>query len=178
MPFKRAPSCATGPNVLRKEANDIRTRPFFALEGARSDPGAGADIVQRVVSFEEVRAFRYALPGGWRVLAGKTDEDNECLSLKVARPDDYWFHAHGLPGSHVVLQGPEGEKPDRETLKRAAAIAAYHSKARGGGVVPVTCAQARNVSKPRGAKVGTVQVRKEETLKVRPGLPASIAEEG
>ena len=124
-----------------------------------------------MISREQIRLFEYALPGDFTVLAGKTDEDNEVLSLKIARPDDYWFHAHGLPGSHVVLQGPEGSKPDRETLKRAASIAAYHSKAREGGVVPVTCTQARNVSKPRGAKIGTVQVRKEETLKVRPGLP-------
>ena len=131
-----------------------------------------------VVSSEELRVFEYALPGGWTVLAGKTDEDNECLSLRIARPDDYWFHAHGLPGSHVVLQGPEGEKPDRDTLKRAASIAAYHSKARAGGVVPVSCTQARNVSKPRGAKVGTVQIRKETTLKVRPGLPASFGSAG
>ena len=127
---------------------------------------------------DQVRVFEYALPGGWVVLAGKTDEDNECLSLKIALPDDYWFHVHGLPGSHVILQGPKGEKPDRETLKEAAAIAAYHSKARAGGVVPVTCTQARNVSKARGAKVGTVQVRKEETLKVRPGLPATAADRG
>ncbi|MEO5762972.1 MAG: NFACT RNA binding domain-containing protein [Vicinamibacteria bacterium] len=120
----------------------------------------------------QIRLFEYTLPGGWIARAGKTDEDNECLSLKVARPDDYWFHVHGLPGSHVILQGPDGEKPSRDLLKQAAAIAAYHSKARAAGVVPVTCTEARNVSKPRGAKPGTVQVRKEETLKVRPGLPA------
>jgi len=128
---------------------------------------------RNVISRHELRAFEYTLPGGWTVLAGKTDEDNECLSLQVARPGDYWFHAHGLPGSHVVLQGPDGETPDRETLKGAAAIAAYHSKARAGGVVPVSCTQARHVSKPRGARVGTVEIRKETTIKVRPGLPVS-----
>lgn len=125
-----------------------------------------------MISPEEVRVWEYALPGGWLVLAGRTDEDNERLSLKVARPNDYWFHVHGVAGSHVVLQGPEGEEPGRETLKAAAAIAAHHSKARNAGVVPVSCTRAQNVSKPRGAKVGTVQIRKETTFKVRPGLPA------
>jgi len=128
-------------------------------------------MVRPVISEDQLRVFEHELPGGFKVLAGKTEADNECLSLRVARPHDYWFHAHGLPGSHVVLQGPDGVKPDRETLKRAAAVAAYHSKARAGGVVPVTCTLARHVSKPRGAPTGTVQVRKEETLKVRPGLP-------
>lgn len=111
------------------------------------------------------------------VLAGRTDADNDALSLKVAAPNDWWFHAHGLPGSHVILRAREGEEPSRETLKEAAAIAAYHSKARAGGVVPVSCTQARFVTKPRGAKPGTVEIRKEITLKVRPGLPAKPADE-
>ena len=119
----------------------------------------------------EVRAWRYSLDPDWVVLAGKTDEDNEALSLRVARANDYWFHVHGVPGSHVVLQGPEGVEPDKSMLKVAASIAAYHSKARAAGIVPVSCTRAQNVSKPPGAKVGTVQIRKETTLKVRPGLP-------
>jgi predicted ribosome quality control (RQC) complex YloA/Tae2 family protein len=127
---------------------------------------------------EPRRLIEYALPGGWKALAGRTDADNEHLSLRVARPDDWWFHVRGMPGSHVILQGPAGEDADRETLKRAAAIAAYHSKAREGGVVAVSCTRARYVSKPRGAKVGTVQIRKEVVLKVRPaaGGPAPSIE--
>ena len=126
-----------------------------------------------MIRAEEVRAWEYTLPGGFKVLAGKTDADNEALSLRVARANDYWFHVHGVPGSHVVLQGPEGEEPDKALLKVAASIAAYHSKARAAGVVPVSCTRAQNVSKPRGAKVGTVQIRKETTLKVRPELPTT-----
>jgi hypothetical protein len=76
-----------------------------------------------------VRLIEYVLPGGWKVLAGRTDADNEHLSLRVARPDDWWFHVRGMPGSHVVLQGPPGEDPDRRILKRAAA------SRRGGGLV-------------------------------------------
>jgi predicted ribosome quality control (RQC) complex YloA/Tae2 family protein len=126
----------------------------------------------------EPRVWRYALPGGWTVLAGRTDQDNDTLSLRVARPRDWWFHIHGMPGSHVILQGPEGAEADRETLKKAAAIAAWHSKAREGGVVPVSCTMACNVSKPRGARPGAVQIRKDFTLKVRPGLGDAAAAEG
>jgi predicted ribosome quality control (RQC) complex YloA/Tae2 family protein len=115
--------------------------------------------------------FEYLLPGGWKVLAGRTDTENDRLSLRLARPNDRWFHVRGLPGSHVVLQGPPGAEPDRDTLKQAAAIAAYHSKARQGGVVAVSSTLARYVTKPHGAKAGTVQIRKEIVLKVRPGLP-------
>lgn len=119
----------------------------------------------------EPHLYRYELAGGWLVLAGKNDSDNDRLSIKLAKPDDWWFHIRGMPGSHVILKAREEEEPDRETLKRAAAIAAYHSKARGGGVVAVSCTQARHVTKPAGAKPGTVQIRKESVLKVRPALP-------
>lgn len=123
------------------------------------------------------RLLEYVLPGGWKVLVGRTDADNDRLSLKVARPDDWWFHVRGMPGSHVILQCPAGGEPDRETLKRAAAVAAYHSKARQGGVVAVSCTRARYVSKPRGAKTGTVQIRREVVLKVRPAVPESAAKD-
>ncbi|MBC8419805.1 MAG: NFACT RNA binding domain-containing protein [Pseudomonadota bacterium] len=114
--------------------------------------------------------YEYELPGGWKVLAGKSEADNDYLSLKMAKPNDYWFHVRGMPGSHVILRAKPSEDPDRETLKQAAAVAAFHSKARNGGIVPVTCTKARYVTKPRGAKPGTVEIRKESVLKVRPGL--------
>ena len=119
---------------------------------------------------EQIRVYEYELPGGWMVLAGRTDADNDRLSLKVAKPNDWWFHVRGMSGSHVILRAKPREEPDRETLKRAAAIAAYHSKARTGGVVAVSCTQAQYVTKPRGAKPGTVKIRKETVLKVRPAL--------
>lgn len=121
-----------------------------------------------------MRLIEYTLPGDWKVLVGRTDSDNDHLSLKVARPDDWWFHVRGMPGSHVLLQGPAAEEPDRQTLKRAAAIAAYHSKARQAGTVPVSCTRARYVTKPLGAKAGTVQIRRETVLKVRP-MPGETA---
>lgn len=112
--------------------------------------------------------LEYDLSGGWTALAGRSAADNDTLSLKVAQSDDWWFHVRGMTGSHVILKGPPGEEPDRQTLKRAAAIAAYHSKARGGGVVPVSATRARYVTKPRGSKTGTVEIRKEVVFKVRP----------
>jgi predicted ribosome quality control (RQC) complex YloA/Tae2 family protein len=118
------------------------------------------------------RVYRYRLPGGWEVIAGKTDEDNDLLSLRVAGQNDWWFHVRGVPGSHVILRSETGEEPGRDIRKRAAAIAAFHSKSRDAGVVPVACTRARYVSKPRGAKPGTVHIRKEIILKVRAGLPA------
>ena len=93
------------------------------------------------------------------------------MSLKAAGPNDYWFHVRGMPGSHVILRSRPDKEPDRETMGRAAAVAAFYSKARNGGITAVSCTRARYVTKPRGAKPGTVQIRKESVIKVRPGLP-------
>jgi predicted ribosome quality control (RQC) complex YloA/Tae2 family protein len=125
----------------------------------------------RIFEREQPEVYTYELPGGWQVLAGKTDEDNDRLSLKVARPNDWWFHVRGMSGSHVILQVPGKEEPDRDTVKAAAAIAAYHSKGRKGGTVTVSATRARYVTKPRGSHRGTVEIRKEVVFKVRPALP-------
>ncbi|MCB9791378.1 MAG: DUF814 domain-containing protein [Alphaproteobacteria bacterium] len=115
--------------------------------------------------------WAYELPGGWHVWAGRTARDNDHLSLKVARNDDWWFHLKGQPGSHVVLFVRDGVEPPRDVVKQAAAIAAWHSKQRDGGAVAVTATRARHVSKPRGAKAGLVTVKRESTLMVRPAVP-------
>ncbi|MBL0712532.1 MAG: DUF814 domain-containing protein [Desulfosarcina sp.] len=117
------------------------------------------------------RLYAYTLPEGWKVLAGRTDADNDRLSLRIARPNDWWFHVRGMPGSHVILQLRPGQDPSPQILRQAAAVAAYHSKARSGGTVAVSATRARFVTKPRGAKPGTVQIRKETVIKVRPALP-------
>lgn len=119
----------------------------------------------------QAKLYEYTLPGGWEVLAGRTSRDNDILSLKIARPNDWWFHVRGMPGSHVLLRVPPGAEPQRAVLKQAAAIAAYHSKARTGGVVAVSGTRARFVTKPPGAKPGTVAIRRETIFKVRPALP-------
>jgi len=116
------------------------------------------------------RILSYELPGGWRVFAGASDADNDYLSTQLAEPSDWWFHADKVPGSHVILRARADEEPSRETLKQAAAVAAYHSKARNAGMIPVHCTRARHVSKPRGAKAGTVNVAHGSVLKVRPDI--------
>lgn len=121
----------------------------------------------------QVQVREYLLPGGFRVMAGKTDADNDRLSLKIARPTDWWFHVRGMPGSHVILVVDKDHPPGPDILKKAAAIAAYHSKARGGGVVAVSGTLAGHVTKPRGAKPGSVQIRKERIFHVRPEIPLS-----
>ncbi len=115
--------------------------------------------------------WTYQLDEEYTVLAGKTDIDNDILSIKIANPNDWWFHVKGMPGSHVILIVRHGIKPDKKTLEKAASIAAWHSKARNGGVTAVSGTLAKHVSKHKGAKPGLVTIHKEKTFKVRPAIP-------
>lgn len=119
--------------------------------------------------------LEYELPDGWQLYAGKTDAANDYVSLKLAKARDRWFHIRGMPGGHVVLRVPAEREPDRATLERAASIAAYHSKARTAGIVSVSMTEGRHVSKPRGAKPGTVSIQRETVLKVRPISDEALA---
>ena len=123
------------------------------------------------MSASKARIIQYELPGGWRLLVGATAVDNDVLSTTMAKPEDWWFHAEGVAGSHVILRAkPDDEEPNRETLRQAAAVAAYYSKARAAGTLGVYCTRARYVRKPRGVKAGTVEVTRGTVLKVRPDL--------
>jgi predicted ribosome quality control (RQC) complex YloA/Tae2 family protein len=119
----------------------------------------------------------FTLAGGWEVRVGRSNEENDELTHRFARPDDVWLHASGAPGSHVVLrmQGRSGNPP-RDVLEAAASIAARFSKAKHSGTVAVIWTRKRYVRKPRRAKPGLAVCTHEKTLFVRPGLPEADAE--
>ena len=104
------------------------------------------------------------------MLVGGSAAANDILSTELAAPDDWWIHADAVAGSHVILRARDDAEPDRATLERAAAVAAYHSKARGAGRVAVLVSRARHVSKPRGVPPGTVNVAGGRVVRVRPGI--------
>ena len=113
---------------------------------------------------------KYMSSTGLEILVGQEDTANDFLSIKVARPNDLWFHVAGFPGSHVVLRCMDAEA-DRESIQQAAALAAWFSKMRNGKNVAVHYCLAANVHKPRKAKPGTVSIKREKKIKVTPALP-------
>lgn len=116
--------------------------------------------------------YREFLLGTVRVLVGKSSRDNDELTMKIARPQDLFLHARGVPGSHVILQSTDGKPPDEPTINRAARIAAFFSRAKHSGLVPVACTEARYVRKQRKSPPGTVSVERERVIMVQPQAPA------
>lgn len=112
---------------------------------------------------------KFKSSSGIEILVGQDDESNDYLSLKLAKANDLWFHVAGFPGSHVVLSCSDGDE-DKESVKEAAALAAWFSKMRNGKNVTVHYCKAQNVSKPRKANSGTVNIKQIKKIKVNPQL--------
>lgn len=108
---------------------------------------------------------------------GKSAANNDQLTMKFARQQDWWFHVRGASGSHAVLRGVQGPKITKQVLEVAAAITAYYSQARNASYVPVVYTQRKHVRKPKGANVGAVVVDREQTVMVKPGLPSGTQDE-
>ena len=114
----------------------------------------------------------YTSPSGFEVLVGQDDRSNDLLTFKVARANDLWFHISGFPGSHVVMRCAESDRPpDKEDIRYAAMLAAFHSKMKGAGTVAVHYCRAGDVRKPRKAPPGQVQIKNFKQVKVKAQLP-------
>ena len=116
------------------------------------------------------KSYRRESVGGFEVLIGRGDAENDALTFRVADPFDFWLHVAGPPGSHVVVRNPERlDELPRPVLERAAALAAWHSKARGSrGKVEVHVCRVADVSKPRGFAPGEVRLRRWDSVRVYP----------
>jgi len=109
----------------------------------------------------------YISSTGFRILVGRNNKQNDKLTLKQADKNDLWFHTKDIPGSHtIIITG--GKEPDDDTMLMAASLAAYNSKAREAGKVPVDFTKVRYVSKPQGSKPGMVIYVNQQTMFVTP----------
>ncbi len=99
--------------------------------------------------------LRFLSSDGLEILVGKNNRQNEHLWRHVAADDDLWLHAKDLPGAHVIVR-TGGRPVSPTTLEEAASLAAYFSRGRDAGKVPVDYTLRRNVRKPKGARPGMV----------------------
>ncbi|WP_163101441.1 Rqc2 family fibronectin-binding protein [Peribacillus alkalitolerans] len=108
---------------------------------------------------------KYISSTGDEILVGKNNKQNEYLTNKLANRDEIWFHTKDIPGSHVVIRN---ESPSHETIREAAILAAYFSKAKESSSVPVDYTKIRHVKKPNGSKPGFVIYDNQQTVYVTP----------
>ncbi len=120
----------------------------------------------------KIKFKRYKIAGKYDVFVGKDSANNDLLTTKFAKQNDYWFHARSVSGSHLVLRVENTKEGiPKNVIKKAAALAAYHSKAKTAGLVPVSYTFKKYVVKRKGMPVGQVSLLREETVLVKPEIP-------
>ena len=197
--FHRARKAKRGRATVSRRLQEVRRRlPALQDAGSRLQSGGGLDEltrmekelatqgVLRLVRRQRprkapgpagrapevlpIRAYRSA--DGMEILLGRSGRENDRLTFRVAAPHDFWLHAQGFAGAHVVVRNPDRlPRLPRPTLEQAARLAAFHSKARGSGRVEVMFTQRRQVRKGRNLPPGAVRVKRHETIQVSPTSP-------
>ena len=118
-----------------------------------------AGYVRRKFTKQKVKItskpFHYVSSDGYHMYVGKNNIQNEELTFHFANGNDWWFHAKGCPGSHVIVKTNGDELPDR-TYEEAGKLAAYYSKNRGNEKVEIDYIEKKHVKKPSGGKPGFV----------------------
>jgi predicted ribosome quality control (RQC) complex YloA/Tae2 family protein len=138
---------------------------------AYAGPEKGEQPKKRKQPSDRIRP--YTDDDGNLVYIGRTGPQNDRVTFDIAGPDDWWLHARGVPGSHVIVRG-NGREPSDAALERAASIAAWYSKSRTSGKVEVDLARRRDVRKIKGAGPGMVTYRNERTVLVSPADESSL----
>ena len=118
------------------------------------------------------RPYHYLSSDGFHIYVGKNNYQNEELTFKTANGGDWWFHAKGMPGSHVIVKTEGKELPDR-VFEEAGALAAYYSRGRENDKVEIDYIQRKNLKKVPGAAPGFVVYHTNYSLLATPGIPVS-----
>lgn len=142
-------SISTALDIALLEEDLVQIREELAASGYIHKRGGKKEKVTS-------KPFHYMSSDGFHMYVGKNNYQNDELTFKFASGGDWWFHAKGMPGSHVIVKCEGADTlPDR-TFEEAAKLAAYYSKGRGQEKVEIDYIQKKHVKKPNGAKPGFV----------------------
>jgi predicted ribosome quality control (RQC) complex YloA/Tae2 family protein len=123
---------------------------------------------QRKASLKS-KPFHYVSSDGFDMYVGKNNYQNDELTFHFATGNDWWFHAKGMPGSHVIVKTNGKEMTDR-AFEEAGRLAAYYSKGKENEKVEIDYLQKKNVKKPNGAKPGFVIYYTNYSLTITPDI--------
>lgn len=126
---------------------------------------------------ERINFREYIISNKYKAFVGKDSKSNDLLTIKMAKQNDYWFHARGYSGSHVILRVDNTKEAiPKSVLNDVASIAAFYSKAKTAKVAPVAYTLRKYVRKNKNMNPGQVLLMKEKVLLVRPEIPKSAEE--
>ncbi len=118
---------------------------------------------------EKSKSFHYLSSDGFHIYVGRNNYQNEEITFQMANGGDWWFHAKGMAGSHVIVKTEGQELPDR-TFEEAASLAAWYSKAKEQTKVEIDYIQRKHVKKPNGSKPGFVVYYTNYSMTIAPDI--------
>lgn len=139
--------------TLGSREKELRKRLLGETKAPR-ETGGGSGILRRYSQ------------EGYLILAGRSDRDNDEVTFRLGRGRDWWFHAQGMTGSHVIVSNPKDGPLPLRTLQEAAWLAAYYSRGRASGRVEVDYTQRKHVRKIKGGAPGQVLYSQNKTALV------------
>jgi hypothetical protein len=160
--YKEARKMERALEELPARISALGAAPKSSPTPKRSAPNVGKAATERL----PYRSYRSS--GGIEILVGRGARANDELTYDIARPDDVWLHARDVTGAHVVMRWTQEGSPPSRDLHEAAALAAWHSRARGSTVVPVDWTRRRHVRRARGGPPGRAIVERVKTVMARP----------
>ena len=142
-------SISTALDIAQKEEDLVQIKEELIESGYIRRKGGTKRV--KITS----KPFHYISSDGFDIYVGKNNYQNEELTFKFATGNDWWFHAKGMPGSHVIVKTNGTEMTDR-AYEEAGRLAAYYSQAKGQEKIEIDYTQKKNVKKPNGSKPGFV----------------------
>ncbi len=115
------------------------------------------------------KPFHYISSDGFHMYVGKNNFQNDELTFQFSSGSDWWFHAKGMPGSHVIVKTDGKELPDA-TFEEAGKLAGYYSKGKNSEKVEIDYLQRKHVKKPNGSAPGFVVYYTNYSLTIHPDI--------
>ena len=155
---------------LRAVEQEAQSAKLISAPVVRAEAGRKGGGDQAIAGVIRLRSA-----DGMEILVGRSARGNDQVTFRLAGPEDFWLHAGGMPGSHVVVRNPERlDKLPPRTLQQAAGLAAHYSRGRRSKSVDVHLTRRKSVKRPKGAAPGLVLVKRFETVLARPVSPEEI----
>jgi len=172
--LRSAAELAESGEELRAVEEEAREAGLAAARQAKSRAGPGPGDSGAITG-----AMHYTSADGLEILVGRSARGNDRVTFKLAGPEDFWLHAAGMPGSHVVVRNPDRlAKLPPKTLEQAAGLAAWYSKGRRSTSVDVHLTRRKWLKKPKGGAPGLVTLKRFETVLARPLPPGELTPAG
>jgi len=164
---------------LREQLDAIRTLQWETERASEADLGDAIEAARGFDSRPQTRAaprekkkrrapLEYRMPSGSRIVVGRTPIENADVTFRIGRPDDLWFHVKDQPSAHVILQRDDRDEFGEADIEAAAALAAYHSKAKTSPKVTVDFTRRKYVRKRPAAAPGLVFYTNPKSVSVTP----------